>query len=384
VGGASFLADASVAVIKALFKNADIVFKAVLNGLKLTDAFNVIIDFLRVTSHYVGSSIGDSLDEVIQFLSDLFTGGFQLWDNFVEFVKRVGAGTLLLMGFDEGSLLVGGIIRRGSSLSDEALRALDSVGDNLAKAGIKLSDEAADGLALAAKSLNSQELQIFTDTLRKNGPEHLETTLTAFKNFGTLTRAGAENIAQKLGGKNFAELMSKFASNPGDADQVFRILGNTNISKDALVIAMSQSPEAVHAFSFWKTDFLNSDLAIELAKRSGKDATVLARISELKNLTSLRSPEALAKISEIAANSIHGNGSRFVIGVWDETLEYSGGYVDYARRHGGLYYNSHQNVYNDLLSKFPKEEVDEYLWKVNQNVLSEPIANGVPFVYSMD
>ncbi|MCI0551872.1 MAG: hypothetical protein L0287_13030, partial [Anaerolineae bacterium] len=86
VGGASFLADAAVAVIKALFKNADIVFKAVLNGLKLTDAFNVIIDFLKVTGHYVGSSIGDSLDEVIQFLSDLFTGGFQLWDNFVEFV----------------------------------------------------------------------------------------------------------------------------------------------------------------------------------------------------------------------------------------------------------------------------------------------------------
>jgi len=369
VGGASFLADAAAAVMKALFKNADTVFKAVLNGLKLTDAFNVIIDFLKVTGNYIGSSIGNSLSEAVQFLQNLFTGGFKLWDNFVAFVKRVGMARLLSWGFDESSLLVGGIIRRGSSLSDEAVRAVDKIGDELFAAGIKLSDDAADGLALAAKSLNSRELQIFTDALRQNGPEHLETILTAYKNFGSQTRTGAEKIAQKLGGENFAQLMSKFATNNGDADQVFRILGNTNISKDALTIAMKQSPDAVHALSFWKVDFLNDDgLAKALAARAGKDADSLTII----NNWTLGRPPTLEELQQVGINSRDGIGNAFALG---KNEGYGAGFAQFARQNKLQFYYTHPEVSDRVFWVFADQaDRDAAYWAINKAAIDG--ANG--------
>ena len=146
VGGASFLGDAAAAVIKALFRYIDDAARVALNGLRLTEAFEVVLDLLKVTVRLVGDTLGGSLEEVKALLGALFTGGLRLWDDFVAFARRAGSGLLVSMGFDEGGRLVGGILRRGVSLSDEALRVVDSVGDDLLAAGIRLGDEAANGM----------------------------------------------------------------------------------------------------------------------------------------------------------------------------------------------------------------------------------------------
>ena len=232
IGGASFLGDAAAAVIKALFRNADIVFKAVLNGLKLTDAFNVILDFLRVTSHYVGSSIGYTLDEAIQFLQNLFTGGLNLWNNFVTFVRRVGAGTLLLMGFDEGSDLVGAILRRGGSLSDEALRMVDNIGDDMFKAGIELSDEAKDGVGVLAKNVDPEEALGFSDelmalcgaigygrstakmarlALASSSSDCVNQVVQIIGEMDEVAQQGLNKLCKSIGGDNMAALAKKYS-----------------------------------------------------------------------------------------------------------------------------------------------------------------------------
>jgi len=156
VGGASFLGDAGAAVLKALFKQVPAI-HGILNGLKLMEAFNVILDFLKVAGHYIGSSIGSSVDEVVQFLQNLFTGGLKLWDNFVAFVRRGGVDLLLKLGFDEGSLLVGRILNLGLNLSDEALAATKKIGSELAEAGIDLTDDAAKGLGDAVDVLGESK-----------------------------------------------------------------------------------------------------------------------------------------------------------------------------------------------------------------------------------
>jgi hypothetical protein len=264
------------------------------------------------------------------------------------------------------------------SLSDEALTALKSVADDLVAAGVDLSDDAAQGLGLAAKGLSSNELRAFANTLKANGPEHLETILTAYKNFGTTTREGAEKIAQKLGGENFATLMSKFAANSGDADQVFRILGNTNISKDALQIAMNQSPEAVHALSFWKVDFLNdSNLAKKLALRAGEDADSLAII---KNWT-LGRPPTLEELQRIGRNSRDGIGNAWGLG---KNSGYDQGYVKFARENDLRFYFTHPDVSARIDGVIVDQaEKDAAYWAINKEALdgaNGPIDQGMNFL----
>jgi hypothetical protein len=166
IGGASFLGDAASAVIKTLFKNADTAFRLVLDALRLEDAFDVVLDLVKTVIHFVGGSLGSARDEVIAFLRELFEGGLRFWDNFVAFVRRAGTGLLLELGFDEGSLLVGGILRRGGSFTDNALRAVDNIGDDVAEAGIRLSDEAADGVGDAVNALGEGKTrQVFSACL---------------------------------------------------------------------------------------------------------------------------------------------------------------------------------------------------------------------------
>lgn len=164
IAGVSFLGDAASAVIKGLFKYADEAAQFVLNSLKLKQAFNVILDFFKLTLKSVGD-LGGSLDEVIEFLKKLFTGDFKLWDNFIAFVRRVGADTLVKMGFDEGGELIGRILRQGADLSDEAIRAVDDIGDGLASVGARLGDDAADGLGFVATNLDETGTKRFVDAI---------------------------------------------------------------------------------------------------------------------------------------------------------------------------------------------------------------------------
>lgn len=162
--GAAFLGNAASKVMKGLFKLADEFAQFVLNSLKLKQAFNVILEFLEVAFRGV-SNLGGSLDEVIDFVRKLLTGDFKLWDNFIAFSRRVGADTLVKMGFDEGGDLVGRILRQGADLSDEALRAVDDVGDALATTGARLGDDAADGLGFVATNLDETGTKRFVDAI---------------------------------------------------------------------------------------------------------------------------------------------------------------------------------------------------------------------------
>src|SRR3989304_5084325 len=74
VGGASFIGDAVATVVKTLFKQADNVFRAVLNGLKLADAFDVVADLVKTVVRIVGNSLGESLSAGINTISNIFTG----------------------------------------------------------------------------------------------------------------------------------------------------------------------------------------------------------------------------------------------------------------------------------------------------------------------
>jgi hypothetical protein len=164
-GGASFLGDAVSAVVKALFKQAEYVFRAVLDGLKLADAFDVVVDLVTTTIKIVGRSLGGSLDEVITSLRNLLSGNTNLWGNFVAFVRRVGADMLLKLGFDEGSALVGRILNHGMDLSDEVLVVVDDVGDKLVKAGVELTDEGSEGVGVLAKTIDPEQVSKFSDKL---------------------------------------------------------------------------------------------------------------------------------------------------------------------------------------------------------------------------
>jgi hypothetical protein len=158
VAGAAFLGNAASKVMKGLFRLADEIAQFVLNSLKLRQAFDVILEFLEVAFKGV-SHMGGSLDEVIDFVRKLLTGDFKLWDNFIAFVRRVGADTLVKMGFDEGSMIVGGIIRRGGDLADDALRTVDNVADDLVHIGADFSDEAFDGLGEIADDVEEDSVR---------------------------------------------------------------------------------------------------------------------------------------------------------------------------------------------------------------------------------
>jgi hypothetical protein len=165
VGVGGILGKAASTVMKGLESAAEAV-RPILHGvaraLKLEDAFNAMTDLLRLTLKGV-SGFPTSLDELVNLVQGLFGGARHLWDDFVAFVERVGPDLLVRMGFDEGSELVGGIIRRGGSLTDEALQTVDHVGDDLFRIGADFSDEAGDGLGVVSHQLDEPEIRGFFD-----------------------------------------------------------------------------------------------------------------------------------------------------------------------------------------------------------------------------
>ncbi|MFP3853201.1 MAG: hypothetical protein ACLFWD_02785 [Anaerolineales bacterium] len=159
VGGA--LGKATSTVMKGLQKAAEFAstaFRGVMRALNLRQAFDLMTEVVQVTLRGI-SDFPSSLDEIADFVRGLFTGTRHLWDNFVTFVQRVGADLLVRMGFDEGSELIGEIIRRGGQLSDDVLPVVDDVGEGAARAGTKIADEAADGMGTLARNLDSAKLR---------------------------------------------------------------------------------------------------------------------------------------------------------------------------------------------------------------------------------
>lgn len=417
VGGASFVGDAVSAVVKGLFKHADTIFRAVLNGLKLADAFDVVVDLVKTVVRIVGNSLGNGLQAVINTITNIFTGTRNLWGDFVSFVRRAGADLLLRLGFDEGSALVGRILSLGVDLSDEALVAAKKVADDLVAAGIDLSDEAAGGLGKFANSMNADELQRFINKLggvcgvglKDNSvyklaaptpcdPDVLKKALANYNNnFTNLMKAGAQNILEAVGPESLADVVIKYGSDPSnltDAAKLFGVLGDPAISKNVISTAFNagsaignKGPEALRALSGWSDApgnlLKNETIAKELAQRAGKDSKVLEALSKLKELTDMNSPEAKALIAIMAENSVNFSkfDSRFVLGKWDS---FTSGYVQYVRVNGGQFYSSHPEVYSILTANFTEAKAGDILWAINKNALQGSISNGTPFVYSLE
>ncbi|MGD2163823.1 MAG: hypothetical protein PVG04_12070, partial [Anaerolineales bacterium] len=242
--GASFLGNAASKVMKGLFKLADEIAQFVLNSLKLRQAFNVILEFLEVAFKGI-KNLGGSLDEVITFVRKLLTGEFRLWDNFIAFVRRVGADTLVKMGFDEGGDLVGRILRQGADLSDEAIGAIDEVGDSLASIGAHLGDDAADGLGLLSKGIEPERFRRLVGALggscgialipygitklaklRQLGicdPELFERVLGSISEWDDLASTGFEKLAKVLPEEELGNALIKYADEPGLSKRVFAI-----------------------------------------------------------------------------------------------------------------------------------------------------------------
>jgi hypothetical protein len=225
-----------------------VTFKGILNGLKLADAFDVVVSLVKVVSNYLTTAI-HSLNDAIQILQDILTGGLKLWDNFAAFVKRVGAGTLLLMGFDEGSLLVGGIIRRGLDLSDEALRVVDNIGDDLATVGIKLNDDAENGVGILAKNIDPEEALSFSDELlslcgavgysrsaaklarptsASASSDCVNRVIKIIGEMDDVAQQGLNKICSNISGQNAAELVARHTDDPEGLKGMFRIVGESS------------------------------------------------------------------------------------------------------------------------------------------------------------
>lgn len=87
-------------------------------------------------------------------------------------------------------------------------------------------------------------------------------------------------------------------------------------------------------------------------------------------------------IQEIADNSIQGSGDRFVLGNW---ISHGDGYVADARANGGVWYESHPDIYNKLEELYGKGDprIDQTLWQINEAALQKQIDKRIDFDYSL-
>jgi len=228
IGGASFLGDAASAVIKTLFKNADTAFRLVLDALRLEDAFDVVLDLVKTVIHFVGGSLGSARDEVFALLRGIFEGGLRLWDNFVTFVRRAGTGLLLELGFDEGSLLVGGIIRRGGDFTDDIIPVVDKIGDDAFEAGVRLTDNAGDGLVPLGRHLRPDQLEAMAEAI---GPDDIEGVLSFIRTLDTSAEAGFSRLARNVDAGELGVLLAKHKGAPQALQQVLGIASRAEFEK---------------------------------------------------------------------------------------------------------------------------------------------------------
>lgn len=147
-----------------------------------------------------------------------------------------------------------------------------------------------------------------------------------------------------------------------------------------------KNPDAVNALLKWKPeDFEN--FGVELILRAENDAKALNALDELTKLDINSKDPTVRKevdrlIQEIAKNSTQGSGERFVLGNW---VSHGDGYVADARVNGGMWYESHPDIYKNLEAAYGENDprIDQTLWQINQAALQKQIEKGVDFDYSM-
>jgi hypothetical protein len=376
----TFAGDVAAAVIKYLFKLSDLDFRGILNALSVAENFEIIKGLMKTALLKFGGSLGNTWNAIEAALSSI-----SVWDDFVAFVSKAKAGLLLEIGFDEGSALVGGIIRRGADLTDTTIiKSLDDIFDDLVKKGIKLSDEAADGLWRATKLMDGDELKKFISKIGTQA--QLEKNLRFIKELDSSAEASAKILTNTIGGENLAVLVTRYVDTPADLTNViFKNLGDAAVNSVAIEAAMKQGPEAVRAFAGWGDILKNNDkIAQNLAKRATKDAATLAL---LKNW-SYRTMPSLNDLVAIGKNSRDGVGAIWALG--PDAKSYTSGFVDFARSKNAQFYYTHpefgkavKDIFPDIAEK-TVPEADEIFWTVNQVALDGaggPINTGMDFVY---
>jgi hypothetical protein len=408
-----------------LFQNADVTFKGILNGLKLTNAFEVVVDLVKVVSTYITTTI-HSLNDAIQVLQDILSGGLRLWDDFTTLVKRVGATRLISWGVNDSTFLVGHILRllgTSVSLSDEALTALKSVTDDLVAAGVDLSDDAAQGLGKMAKSMERDQFQrlvnavgntcdvgminhaskrtrITKATFSGSGTCLPATIFTSYKNFDDETLTALKKMAERVEFNDFTELLAKYATDPDNLDRakyIFNVLGNPAVSTNAVKKATEQGPEAAEAFSLWAKDFPdgpilangqpileNENVAKALALRAANDAKAIKILREWNGAIDNLDIEGLAVNSTVGNNMLFGLGA----GPINElNSPYVDGWVQFSISRNANFYITNPEV-SDLVKKLVpnKTQQDAVFWSINEAALIRdggPIATRSNFIYQI-
>lgn|GEM_PF-6343236 len=133
----------------------------VLDRLQIRQAFDVGVDLILVGVDeliVLDRGLGRSLDEAVGIVQDVFTGATRIWDDFGALTARSGPDLLLELGITPGSLLTGRVLRQGSDLSPQSMRAVTNIGNDLAEIADvgQLSDEAAGGLARLTNSVGDE------------------------------------------------------------------------------------------------------------------------------------------------------------------------------------------------------------------------------------
>lgn len=77
-----------------------------------------------------------------------------------------------------------------------------------------------------------------------------------------------------------------------------------------------------------------------------------------------------------------GAGERFVIGPW---VSHAGGYVGDARLDGGVFFETHPEIYRRIVERFGEgsPQVQDILWRINAAPVQQAIADGLGFDYSL-
>jgi hypothetical protein len=350
VGGASFLGDAASAVLKTLFRHGDEAAQLVLNGLKLDEAFGLIVDLIGRLARLAGDTLGGSLDEVIDFITDLFSGNFKLWDNFQAFVARVGGAGVVRLGFDEGAELAGRILRVSDELAarlgDDAIEAIVRVGNDLPKYGLTLadmSDEAVIGLGKIVDDVGEKGILDFLGELSKLNDETLIETLELIGQKGVAFNwtedalQGASKLVRRNGAEFVENALNRIAGRYDDdiARQTFELLGKR--TPDIAQQAASWSDEAVDGLAkiINRTD---PDIADGILSRVGGQAFASQTFEWLDKVGDLNSPHFEGWAKGLTQEGANWSGAMFELYVGAEELptEFIAVFQDYQGGKQGM------------------------------------------------
>ncbi len=257
------------------------------------------------------------------FLDLLISVRDVVWTPFATFFTKRGVPN----GFGEGEYLAGRVLAysdEAASYSDEALDSLIKIGDDLAEAGIELSDEAAQGMGKLATALPEDNFQRIVHNLCPSG-------LTLVNDHRTVGLASP--LVAPACNVNFQKILE----NIGDWDETvltgYKKLGDAGIDSDTLAtFLVKYADEPVTSKKLlgiigessatwtWKsfnglvkvTDEFGAEAIEHIAKKYADD--VVEKTSEIywRALTKLENSKEFENLTEIVKRYDHFDTDNFV------------------------------------------------------------------------